>query len=109
MSELVRRARRPARYRLPRTNHITFPRELRHAIPDLPTCQGRVLQLDAVTAAMSSSFLGTRVNLKLLACETGKLKGKYTVSMDLQPEAARRLAELLNQMADQADPTHSRM
>ena len=43
------------------------------------------------------------VELKLLVKETGKLTGKFVVRMDLQPEAARKLAAELNQLADLAD------
>ncbi len=91
---------------------MTFPRELRDAIPDLPTCQGRVLELDSISGSIAPARLGGRAHLSLLVRETGRLKGKYTVVMDLQPEAARRLADMLNQLADRADqipPIHSRM
>ena len=94
----------------PKTNWnlITFPSELREAIPK-PPISGRVLQLDALTGGLSPGRFGMHVHLKLLAKETGKLKGKYTILMDLQPEAARALAETLTQLADQADPIHSKM
>ena len=107
MTKAVLRSDKPSRYRLARGNHVTFPRELRDAIPD--THGGRVLQLDSMTGGHSRSFHGTRVSLKLLVRETGKLKGKYTIMMDLQADAARALAESLKQLADQADPTHSKM
>jgi hypothetical protein len=109
MSKLVVRRDKPSRYRLPRSNHMTFPRELRDAIPDLPAYGGRVLQLDSLTGVASRSILGDRVSLKLLVRETGKLKGKYTILMDLQPDAARHLAGMLLQLADQAGPIHSKM
>src|ERR1043166_7657726 len=94
-----------SRYRFSAFNHMTFPSELRDAIPELPTCAGRVLLLDSTTGGHSLS----RVSLRLQVRETGRLKGKYTVVMDLQPEAARHLADMLRQLADQAGPTHSRM
>jgi hypothetical protein len=68
-----------------------------------------VLQLDGLTGGISLSHLGRHVSLKLLVKETGKLKGKYTILMDLQPEAARALAQTLTQLADQAEPIHSKM
>jgi hypothetical protein len=89
-------------------NHITFPSELREAIP-APPIGGRVLVLDALTGGLSPARFGMNVSLKLLVKETGKLKGKYTILMDLQPEAARALAETLTQLADQAAPIHSKM
>ena len=80
---------------------MTFPRELREAIPDLPTCVGRVLELSSVAAATSDHPLfGARVSLKLGVRETGKLKGRFTVRVDLEVEAARALAETILGMAD---------
>src|SRR5215469_4277116 len=110
MKEFAVRRNKAARYRLPASNTMAFPRELRDAIPDLPTCVGRLLRLDAMTASHSSTGLfGPLVHVSLMVKETGKLKGKYTVRMDLVPEAARHLAQTLLELADQADPTHSRM
>jgi len=107
---LALRQDKPSRYRLPRNNHMAFPRELRDAIPDLPTYVGRLLHLDSVTGNHSKSDLfGARVHLSLVVKETGKLKGRYTLRMDLQPEAARQLAETLLKLADQVDPMHSKM
>jgi uncharacterized protein YjeT (DUF2065 family) len=91
-----------------KTNHITFPSELREAIPK-PPISGRVLVLDGLTAGLTPARFGSNVSLKLLVKETGKLKGKYTILVDLQPEAARALAETLTQLADQAEPIHSKM
>jgi hypothetical protein len=106
MSEVAVRRDKPSRYRLPSSNTMAFPRELRDAIPDLPTCVGRLLRLDSMTATQSTTGLfGPQVHLSLVVKETGRLKGRYTVRMDLVPEAARRLAETLQQLADQADPT----
>ena len=101
MTRLAVRLDKPPRYRLPPSDHMTFPRELRDAIP--PTCGGRVLQLDSVTAGASRSILGERVNLRLLVKETGKLKGRYTVAVDLQADAARHLAAMLLELAGRAE------
>jgi hypothetical protein len=88
--------------RLARRNYMAFPRELREAIPDLHT--GRALELDSITGQSSNTFLfGPLVRLKLLVKETGKLSGQFIVRMDLQPDAARRLATELNKLADTAD------
>jgi len=40
--------------------------------------------------------------LKLVVRETGKLKGRFVIGMDLQPDAARELAATLNKLADVA-------
>ena len=110
MTKLAIRRGKPSRYRLSRGNHMTFPRELRDAIPDLPAYAGRVLQLDSMSGDQSvTDLFGPRVHLRLLAKETGKLKGEFPVLIDLEPEAARRLADILRQLADQAEPTHSKM
>ena len=91
-----------------KTNYITFPSQLREAIP-APPISGRVLVLDALTGGLTPARFGSNVSLKLLVKETGKLKGQYTILMDLQPEAARALAQTLTQLADQAAPIHSKM
>jgi hypothetical protein len=91
----------PAR-RLARRNYMAFPRELREAIPDLHT--GRALELDSINGQSSNTLLlGPLVQLKLLVKETGKLSGQFIVRMDLQPDAARKLATELNKLADVAD------
>lgn len=85
-----------------RRNTIAFPRELRNAIPDLHG--GRILELDSVNGYASSSRLfGPLVELKLIARETGKLKGEFVIRIGLQPEAARKLAATLRQLADEAE------
>ena len=110
MSEVAVHPKKPARYRLPASNTMAFPRELRDAIPDLPTCVGRVLRLDSMTAVTTrADFFGPQVHISLVVKETGRLRGKYTVRMDLVPEAARHLGKMLLDLADQADPTHSKM
>ena len=94
--ELARRG--PARL-LPRRNYMAFPRELRHAIPDLHA--GRALELDSINGQSCNTFLfGPLVRLKMLVKETGKLSGQFVVRMDLQPDAARELASQLNKLAD---------
>lgn len=107
MSKEVARTETPVRRRrgwLPPTNTMSFPRELRDAIPDLPTCVGRVLLLDSTTgAATNNRLFGPMVRLKLVVKETGKLKGQFVVGMELQPEAARALAETLARLADEVE------
>lgn len=83
---------------------MSFPRALRDAIPDLPTCAGRVLQVDAIHGDASHTRLcGPRVNLKLVVKETGRLKGEFVIRLDLDPEAARGLADTLRQLSDRAE------
>jgi len=91
-------------YRLNPPNTMMFPRELRDAIPDLPTYVGRALEIDSITGRMSNTRLfGRRVHLKLVVKETGKLKGQFTVRIDLKVEAARAMAATLAQLADQTE------
>jgi len=81
-----------------------FPRELREAIPDLPTCVGRVLQVEAINGDASNTQLcGPRVNLKLVVKETGKLTGEFVIRLDLEPDAARALAGTLTELAERAE------
>ena len=83
---------------------MAFPRELRAAIPDLPTYVGRVLELDAMSALPSNTRLyGPRVHLKFVVKETGNLHGEFVVRADLEVESARALAATLLQLADQAE------
>jgi hypothetical protein len=90
--------------RLNRPNTMAFPRELREAIPDLPTYVGRVLELDSVTGKAIHTWLtGRAVLVKLSVKETGRLKGKFVVRLDLQVEAARALAATLSKLADEAE------
>ncbi|MBZ5576427.1 MAG: hypothetical protein LAP40_07715 [Acidobacteriia bacterium] len=110
MSKQVTRKAVPARRRfLSLGNTMTFPRALRDTIPDLPTCLGRVLQVDTIRGdASNTRLLGPRVNLKVVVKETGKLKGEFVLRLDLEAAAARALAETLSQLADQAGkPTAS--
>ena len=97
----------PPRFRVSR-NTMSFPRELRDAIPDLPTYVGRVLELDSMSAEPTNTRLfGPRVHLKFVVKETGKLQGEFTVRVDLQIESARALATTLTQLADQAEKMES--
>ncbi len=81
-----------------------FPRELRDAIPELPTCVGRVLQIDSMNEdATNTTLYGPGVHLKVVVKETGKLKGEFVIRMDLEPAVARTLAETLVALADRAE------
>ena len=83
-------------------NTMGFPRELRNAIPDLHA--GRILELDSINGQASNTALfGRMVALKLVVKETGKLKARYVVRMDLQIDAARQLAATLTELADRAE------
>jgi hypothetical protein len=87
-----------------RRNYMTFPSELRNAIPDLPTYVGRALELSSTDGQASNTRLfGARVHLNLGLQETGKLKGRFTVRMDLEVEAARALAASILALADRAE------
>lgn len=109
MSKEVSRKRAPARRGLLAPgNTMGFPRELREAIPDLPTCVGRVLKVDTINGdATNSQLFGPRVNLKVIVKETGKLKGEFVIRLDLEPEAARALGETLKKLAERADQGRS--
>jgi hypothetical protein len=87
----------------PLPNWVTFPQQLRDAIPDWELCGGRVLELDSVDAGPSDSgWLGRRVAVTLRVCETGNLDGVFEVSISLNVSAAKALGETLCQAADQA-------
>ena len=91
----------PARRRRARRNFMAFPRELRKAIPELHG--GRVLELDSVTGQVTSNPFGRLVSIKLVVKETGKLTDQFVVRMDLQADAARKLADTLSVLADEAE------
>jgi hypothetical protein len=95
----------PASRRRLHPNRIFFPRELRDAIPDLPTCLGRELAVEAVLGRPTSGtpWFGEGVQLNLVAKETGKLTGEFVVQIYFAPDAARALAETLTRLADQAE------
>jgi hypothetical protein len=84
-------------------NWITFPQNLRDAIPNFEPCDGRVLQLDSIDASPTESeWIGRRVRVKLRCCETGKLDGVFDVSISLNIGAAEALAEVLHDAAARA-------
>ena len=83
---------------------MTFPRQLRDAIPDLPTYVGRMLEIASMDGDISEMPLaGTRVRLRFTVKETGKLAGEFPVILELQPDAARALADNLRELAAGAD------
>jgi len=87
---------------LARRNTMSFPRELRAAIP--VHHGGRVLELDSINGQGGNTRLyGPLVELKLVVKETGKLTGKFVIHMGLQVEAARQLSETLARLADAAE------
>jgi hypothetical protein len=87
----------------PLPNWITFPQNLRDAIPTFEPCGGRVLQIDSVDAgATNSAWTGARVAVKLRVCETGKLDGVFDIWIDLNINAAQAPAETLQTAAEQA-------
>ena len=101
MSTELSRTGPPARRRSWKNhNYILFPRELREAIPDLPTYTGRLLELESIDGGIvDNPLFGKSVNVKMVVTETGKLKGKFEVRLGLQPDAAKALAETLLQLA----------
>jgi hypothetical protein len=85
-----------------RGNSIAFPRGLRDAIS--PQHDARVLEIDSVSVRPSRlPWAGPAIEMKLVASETGKLTGKFAIRLDLQPDAARRMAALLCECADKAE------
>lgn len=84
-------------------NQITFPRDLREAIPTEPTMAGRVLNLSTIDAEPTHTYRGPRVQLRLLTEEAGKLNGTFPVLVDLDTRAARQLAEALVDIASRAE------
>ena len=85
-------------------NNVTFPRALREAIPDHEPSAGRCLKLDSVDAQPAhTAEWGRRVQVKLRVCETGKLHGVFDVWVDVELEAAKALANLIQTAAEQAE------
>ncbi len=93
-------------------NTITFPKELKPAIPDYGP---RALVFDSVTgshydgtqfAVMMGRALPdqqvTRTRLELLVHETGKLDGQFILTADLDAETTRALGKFLVELADRA-------
>ena len=92
------------RFSLNNASHMTFPRELRDAIPDLPTCVGRVLELSSISGATSAQpALRPAGEPQLGVRETGKLRGQFTVRLDLEAEAAKGLGETILRLTEQLD------
>jgi hypothetical protein len=78
------------------TNSVTFPRELRDAIPDHQPSAGRALKLESVDAQPANTVeWGRRVDIKLQVRETGKLNGVFDVWIDIEIDAAKALAETI--------------
>src|SRR5512133_517876 len=101
MSSEVTRKGAAVRRALSRRNSVAFPRELRDAIP--PLHDGRVLELDSINGHASNTILfGPLVELKLIVKETANHRDSFVVLMSLQPDAARKLAATLTEVADQA-------
>lgn len=93
------------RTRMRFTNYISFPQELRGAIPgpELPGC-ARLLVLSSIDGACGEDyFFGKRVRLKFLAKESGKLKGSFEIGVDLEPEAAQALAATLGELVERVE------
>jgi hypothetical protein len=85
-------------------NNVTFPRELRDAIPDHHPSAGRCLKLDSVDAQAAHTVAwGRRVQIKLRVCETGKLSGQFDVWVDVQIDAAKALIKLIQGAVEQAE------
>src|ERR1700691_3237664 len=94
----------PAPRRRINPNRILFPRNLREAIPDMPTCVGRELVVDSISGHPTRTpWFGDGVEVRIGAKETGKLKGEFVITVHLAPDAARGLAETLTRLADQAE------
>jgi len=86
-----------------RENTMSFPQELRGAIPELDPCWGRCLKLSSIDGDCQHNRRGKRVSLKFQVEETGKLSGSFPVYADLDVEAARTLAATLLKLADQVE------
>jgi len=77
-------------------NTVSFPRELRDAIPDHEPSGGRLLKLESAHAQPAHTVeWGRRVQIKLQVCETGKLSGVFEVLIDMEAEAAQALAQTI--------------
>ncbi len=101
----------PIQTRTPWPNTITFPKELRDAIPHYGP---RALVFDSVDGAhydgnTISALIGrcransARTRLKFLVHETGKLHGEFNLLLDLDAETTRALGKYLMELADQAE------
>ena len=88
----------------PQRNLMNFPQALREAIPTMPRCWGRSLELASINGdCCHSVFNGRQVRLKFEVCETGKLKGVFEVQAHLNLDAARALAKTLADLVEQAE------
>ena len=92
-----------AAYRWSQANTMSFPQELRDAIPELQPCWGRCLVLASIDGKCQHNLRGRRVGLKFMVEETGKLSGAFPVYADLDVEAARTLAATLLKLAEQVE------
>jgi hypothetical protein len=93
-------------------NTITFPKELKDAIPDYAL---RVLVFDSVSGShydgkefarlldRNASSPIPRTILKLLIHETGKLNGEFNLVADLDAPTTRALGEFLIDLANRAE------
>jgi hypothetical protein len=94
-------------------NTITFPKELKAAIPDYGP---RVLVFDSVSGShydgtSLASMMGrpaadslvARARLELLVHETGKLDGRFNLHVDLDATTTRALGQFLVELADRAE------
>lgn len=85
-------------------NNVTFPQELREAIPEHKPSAGRCLKLESLDAQGAHTVeWGRRVQMKLHVCETGKLSGSFDVWVDLQLDAAKGLLETLKAAIEQSE------
>ena len=90
--------------KLQRMNNVTFPRELRDAIPDHQPSAGRTLKLDSIDAQAEHTVeWGRRVAIKLRVCETGKLSGVFDVWLDIELDSAKAFGELIQGAVAQAE------
>ena len=53
-------------------------------------------------------MIGPCIQLEVLGTETGKLAGKFPLRISLSAEAARKCAETLTKLADQAESAPQR-
>ena len=93
-------------------NTITFPKELKSAIPDYAP---RVLVFDSVSGkhydgTSIASMMGrvpdsrvARTQIQLLVHETGKLDGKFNLVVDLDAETTRALGQFMIDLANQSE------
>jgi len=92
-----------ATHRWSKANTMSFPQELRDAIPEMKPCWGRCLVLSSIDGACHHNLRGRRIGLKFLVEETGRLSGTFPVFADLDVEAARTLADTLLKLVEQVE------